>query len=278
MIGRQPGPFMFAAYAVAIALIVVSARSAFLYYKVQNHSLVAFEREPHEKPQPPLATSTRGHSAIHYDYAAVAAVNQQLAALQVQLERTTAQLHEKNLLLEQRSAECRALEDKLDQWVAIAFDLAQDPEVESEAPSNEVKSPMDEEYLSLKKQLRDHQLLREEQSQVLDTLRRNVLEADLEVTTLRDRAEREIAALMNERLVLEAAASDTFMQLGEAAVPPLTAMLRHEHPEVRFWSATVLGKLGLNATAAIDPLSELANDPDMRVASAARRALSQIQP
>ena len=37
-------------------------------------------------------------------------------------------------------------------------------------------------------------------------------------------------------------------------------------------------RIGLNATLAIEPLQNLANDPDSRVAAAARHALTLIEP
>jgi HEAT repeat protein len=104
------------------------------------------------------------------------------------------------------------------------------------------------------------------------------MQADLEIASLRTRAESEIAALVGERLAIEVAAGSALVQLGEAAVPPLIVSLQSPQPEVRLWASTVLGKIGLNATTAIEPLSNLVNDPDTRVATAARHALTLIEP
>jgi len=277
MFGRHGGLFVVAAYAIVLLVVGVSARLAFVYYNQGSSSLAVAAPEPNESRVP--VRGAPGTAAIHYDYAAVAAANERLATLQSNLERTTALLQEKSKLLNQRNAECRGLEEKLDESVAFAMELlVQEPSADREEQTRDVKAKLEGDLASLRKQLRESQLLSDEHAERLDTLQLDLMQADLEIASLRERAEREIAALISERLAIEVAAGGAMVQLGEQAVPPLIALLQHEQPDVRLWSATVLGKLGLNATTAIEPLNNLANDPDTRIAAAARRALTLIEP
>ncbi|MEO8498518.1 MAG: HEAT repeat domain-containing protein [Planctomycetota bacterium] len=277
MFGRHGGLFVVAAYAFVLLIVGVSARLAFVYYKHGSSPPVLAAFEP--SPSRVWVGGTPGTAAIHYDYAAVAAANERLAVLHANLERTTAKLQEKNKLLNQRNAECRTLEEQLDESVAFAMELlVQEPTAEREEQTRGVKAKLEGNLTSLRKQLRESQVLSDEDTKRLETLQLDLMQADLEIASLRERAEREIAALIGERLAIEVAAGDAMLQLGEQAVPPLIALLQHRQPEVRLWSATVLGKLGLNAALAIEPLNNLANDPDPRVAVAASRALTLIEP
>lgn len=277
MFGRHVGLFVVAAYAIVLLLVGVSARLAFVYYNQSNDSLVVAAPEASENLV--SRRGTPGAAPIHYDYAAVAAANERLAALQANLERTTAELQEKNKLLNQRNAECRTLEEQLDESVAFAMELlVQEPSADREEQTRDVKAKLEGDLTSLREQLRESQGLSDDHTERLETLRLDLMQADLEIASLRERAEREIAALIGERLAIEVAAGDALVQLGEEAVPPLIALLQHQQPEVRVWSATVLGKLGFSAITATEPLNNLANDPDTRVAAAARRALTLIEP
>lgn len=277
MFGRHGGLLLVAVYATLILVIGVSARLAFLFYNQPASSPGVAVFEPSGRRV--AAGKTPGSKAIHYDYAAVAAANERLATLKSNLERTTAQLHEKSKLLNQRNAECRVLEETLDESVAFAMQLlVQEPGADREEQARGARAKLEGDLAALKQQLRESQILSDEHAEQLDVLRIELMQADLEVASLRERAERDVAALIGERLAIEAAAGDALVQLGEEAVPPLAALLQHEHPEVRLWSATVLGKLGLDASPAIESLNRLAGDPDPRVASAARYALTLIEP
>jgi HEAT repeat protein len=277
MFGRHNGLFMVAVYAIVLLLLGVSARLAFVYYQDGGPSLIAIEPDPAQ--QRVVVSGTPGIKAIHYDYTAVAAANERLAALQSSLERTSAQLQEKSKLLNQRNAECRVLEEKLDESIAFALELlVQEPSANREEQTRDVKAKLEGDLASLRRQLRDSQVLSNEHTERLDVLRLDLMQADLEIESLRERAESEIAALVGERLAIELAAGEAMLQLGEESVPPLTELLHSPQPEVRLWASTVLGKLGLSAAAAIAPLKALANDPDTRVAAAARRALTLIEP
>ncbi|HUG71082.1 MAG TPA: HEAT repeat domain-containing protein [Pirellulaceae bacterium] len=277
MFGRQNGLFMVAVYAIVLLLLGVTARLAFVYYQDGGSSVIAIDPDPaHQRV---VVSGTPGIKAIHYDYTAVAAANERLAALQSNLERTSAQLQEKSKLLNQRNVECQVLEEKLDESIAFALELlVQEPSADREALTRDVKAKLEGDLASLRKQLRDSQVLSNEHTERLDALRLDLMQADLEIESLRERAESEIAALVGERLAIELAAGEALLQLGEESVPPLTELLQSPQPEVRLWASTVLGKLGLSAAAAIEPLKALTNDPDRRVAAAARRALTLIEP
>jgi HEAT repeat protein len=277
MFGRHNGLFMVAAYAILLLVVGVSARLAFLYYQGSSAAPIAIELDAgHQRV---VVGGIPGTKAIHYDYTAVAAANERLAVLQANLERTSTQLQEKSKLLNVRNAECRALEAKLDESVAFAMDLlVQEPNANRQEQTRDVKVKLEGDLASLRKQLREAQVLSNEYTERVDELRLDLMQADLEIASLRERAEREIAALVGERLAIEVAAGSALVQLGEAAVPALIVSLQSPQPEVRLWASTVLGKIGLNATTAIEPLSNLVNDPDTRVATAARHALTLIEP
>lgn len=277
MFGRQNVLFMVAVYAIVLLLLGVTARLAFVYYQDGGSSVIAIDPDPaHQRV---VVSGTPGIKAIHYDYTAVAAANERLATLQSSLERTSAQLQEKSKLLNQRNVECQVLEEKLDESIAFALELlVQEPSADREALTRDVKAKLEGDLASLRKQLRDSQVLSNEHTERLDALRLDLMQADLEIESLRERAASEIAALVGERLAIELAAGEALLQLGEESVPPLTELLQSPQPEVRLWASTVLGKIGLSAAAAIEPLKALANDPDSRVAAAARRALTLIEP
>jgi HEAT repeat protein len=156
--------------------------------------------------------------------------------------------------------------------------LVAEPTADREEQTRDVKAKLEGDLSSLRKQLREAQVLSNEYAERLDALRLDLMQADLEIESLRERAANEIAALIGERLAIEVAAGDAMVELGEEAVPPLIALLQHPQPEVKLWAATVLGRLGLDAATAIEPLNNLTNDPDARVAAAVRRALTLIEP
>lgn len=277
MFGRHNGLFVLVAYAIVLLVLGVSARLAFVYYQDGTHT--PFVIEPDLSERRVILGGIPGTKAIHYDYTAVATANERLATLQSNLERTSAQLQEKSKLLNERNAECRQLEEKLDESVAFAMELlVQEPSANRAEQTRDVKVKLEGDLASLRRQLRESQVLSTEHTERVDALRLDLRQADLEIASLRERAEHEIAALVGERLAIEVAAGGAMVQLGEAAVPPLTALLQSSQPDVRLWASTVLGKLGLNATSAIEPLSNLANDPDTRVVNAARHALTLIEP
>lgn len=230
MFGRQGGLFVVATYAIVLLILGVSARLAFVYYQQGRISQSVEMAEPTREGS--AVSRTQDAGAIHYDYTAVAAANERLATLRSNLERTTSQLQEKSKLLRQRNAECRTLEEKLDDSVAFAMELlVQEPTADREEQTRDVKAKLDGDLAALKKQLRESQILGDEQTERLDVLQIELMQADLEIASLRDRAEREITALIGERIAIEVAAGETMVQLGEEAVTPLTALLQDEQYE-----------------------------------------------
>ncbi len=275
MFARQNGVFVFAAYAIVLLLLGIFARLAFFYY---NANRVAVVPDPNA-PSPSRPVVRQVNSPIHYDYAAVAAANERLSELRASLDRATEQLHEKSKLLNQRNSECQALEEKLDESVAFALELlAQEPGADRDEQTRDVKALLEKDLAALRKQLDNSRVMSNEHTKQIESLRVELMEADQQTETLREQATQEIGALLDERFAIEAVAADIMLQLGEDGVPSLVDLLRHEQPAVRLWSATVLGKLGLAATTAIEPLNLLEQDPDPRVASAAARSIKLIEP
>lgn len=64
---------------------------------------------------------------------------------------------------------------------------------------------------------------------------------------------------------------------GEAAIRPLTKMLTHEDPSVRYWAASHLGDLGEKAKEAIDSLIANRSHPSFGVRMASAYALARVQ-
>ena len=74
-----------------------------------------------------------------------------------------------------------------------------------------------------------------------------------------------------------ARATEAIIAIGSPAAPALTVALSDTNPEIRRWAATVLGRMGPDATAAVDSLRQALRDTDADVAQAARQALDQIE-
>ena len=214
-----------------------------------------------------------------YDAATLGSALQRLDDLQRQLDRTTARLDEKAAQLAAKEQECRALEDRLQDSVDFALTfLTEDAGALSSDPTADNSPPSAENLAALQSELRSTRELRDQHARQLQELRLELLQADLELADLRDRAEREIAAVIEERLVLEAAAGNALLQTGDAAAAPLVTLLGHDRAEVRMWAAAVLGEMGSSAQSAVEPLTMLLSDDDPRVADEARRALAAIGP
>ncbi len=104
----------------------------------------------------------------------------------------------------------------------------------------------------------------------------DLAEAEWELTQSRARvAELELSLL--RELERSAKATETIVSTGAAAVPVLITALSDPEPELRRWSANVLGRIGPDAIDAIDSLRQALRDTDAEVARAARLALDQIE-
>jgi HEAT repeat protein len=69
---------------------------------------------------------------------------------------------------------------------------------------------------------------------------------------------------------------DSLGRIGQAAVPPLTRMLRHPDAQRRIEAARILARIGPDAHDAVDSLVEALQDSDLEVRKAAAYALGQI--
>jgi HEAT repeat protein len=77
---------------------------------------------------------------------------------------------------------------------------------------------------------------------------------------------------------LRDAASDSLVQLGKSAVEPLAEALDSEQTQMRVMAAITLGKLGPEASTAIDRLKQARQDQEESVRQAASLALRKIEP
>jgi len=261
---------------VGALLIVFVARGMFLLYHDQAGETAVAATDP-----APRRTTVRyaAPAPSRFDAVALGRAQQRLDELQAELLQMTATLEEKTRLLEQKSAECRDLETKLD--VSADFVtalLAEDRRAEDESQPVEAALANGVEPESRQVELEQAQRLQAESQQQLERLRQELMQAEQQRVALEETASREITALLEERLVLEAAAGQALLQVGEPATAALIELLRHEHAEVRLWAAVVLGRMGPAAQSAVEPLSNLRRDSDRRVAAEARRALSSIEP
>ncbi len=71
-------------------------------------------------------------------------------------------------------------------------------------------------------------------------------------------------------------ATEAVIDAGPPVVPTLIETLSDTSPDLRRWAATVLGRMGLDATDAVDALRQATQDANVDVAAAAQSALDQI--
>jgi HEAT repeat protein len=69
----------------------------------------------------------------------------------------------------------------------------------------------------------------------------------------------------------------TMKPLDKTFVPVLVGMLSHNYRAVRYYAIEALGKMGHDATEAVEPLRKLLNDPEPWVQFGAATALRKIR-
>jgi hypothetical protein len=265
---------VFSVYVVGAFIVVAFVGLMFFGYdEPQNMAVLSPERAQRVRTRPIKSRPI----ASRFESVALRDTQQRIEKLQNKLEKTSGLLAAKTKVLHDKNAECRALEDELNDSLGFALALLADEPGDRNVTAK-TASKLEADLSTLKTELRRAQKLREQHVEQLEQLRLDLMEADLELADLRQRAEREIAALAEEKLVLEVATGNAMLQTGEAATGPLVDLLRHDRAEIRTWAAAVLGDMGPTARAAIEPLTSLLDDPDERVAKEARRAIASIEP
>ncbi|MFK7738324.1 MAG: sulfatase-like hydrolase/transferase, partial [Pirellulaceae bacterium] len=82
--------------------------------------------------------------------------------------------------------------------------------------------------------------------------------------------------LASENETIRLRAAKTLGIFGEAALPEIRKMLKHQDPSVRYWAASHCGNIGEPARALMPELKELAADPSTPIRVAASYALCKL--
>jgi hypothetical protein len=280
---------MFAKNSALVLIVYVAAGCALVFVAVFSFALYRGSADAFTSPR--TQSSGVAGRASPGQYAAPARPpnrrpvivedRRRIGQLEAQLRETNAALNQKTALLNKTAAECRALKEELDQYVALAAQLTA---VDAEAPGDEGGQEAAADRGELEAELR---LVKEEleKSLVLETameLRLNELTAELasangRIAELEEEAGLEIAGLVDEGSFLRDAAATTLARVGAAAVPALVDMLADPRPEARKWAAEMLGALGPEGRDAIPSLIEALSDSDEEVRSSVLRALRSVR-
>lgn len=100
--------------------------------------------------------------------------------------------------------------------------------------------------------------------------------AEVEATRLREELVA-LTALSQRDAVVAGYASQAMVEMGDTAIPLLTAILSDEQADARAWAAWVLGQMGSSAAVATPDLEPLLNDDNEEVVEAASEALRLIE-
>lgn len=111
-----------------------------------------------------------------------------------------------------------------------------------------------------------------------DELRTQLQTAQQQLAALQTAAEEEVALLESEQQAILTATADAVVSAGSAAVPGLITALSSDETRVRAWAAYALGRIGSDASDAVEELQDALDDPDETVRDYAREALGAISP
>lgn len=263
-------------YVTVGLLIVTVGYGAFIYYQSVSASTVARMQaaldaelaagQPRalvQRPKPPVnsAALTRAHT--------------QLNELQMMLERNSRLLEKRTSLLNQKTAECKALQSQLDESIAALLELL---EMENSSSDNrqQLGRDLEEEFQRLKVELERSEVLELEQTQQVALLRSELTATEAEIARIREQANLELLSLLEQQQMVDATSRRAFTRMGSAAVPVLVEFLGDERAEVRAWAASVLGGFGANGQDAVPALMGLLVDNDAVVREQAKRSLELL--
>jgi hypothetical protein len=257
------------------AVIVVGV--AIAYY--------AFERSTNATAWDPASSGENPvlrPQAITGKYAAtVSKSSPTMRELQASLAATRSKLDKNTAALNQKSAECRALQQELDRSFALLLNLL---EGETDEPGskavavNPTRERLEAELARLKESLGRSDLLESDRERQLAELQVELIQADIELAMIQAEAGRELEVLASEKRALEATTAAIIGRCGMVAVPWLVDLLTDERVEIRRWAARALGAVGPDAQDASFVLQELLIDPDEEVRTLAEQALVAIHP
>jgi glycosyltransferase A (GT-A) superfamily protein (DUF2064 family) len=265
-------------YATLGLVVVVIASGTFAYYQAVSTSAgarmeadlvaeLAGTNQPVtlQPPQPLLnaAALTRAHA--------------QLNELQAMLERNSRLLDKRTTLLSQKTSECKTLQAQLDGSIAMVLALL---DMDSDGESSEARQTLgrnlEQEFKRLKTELERSESLELEQMQQVVELKSELAETESEIASIREQADAEMLALLEQQQLLDATSRRVFTQLGADAVPVLVELLGDDRADVRVWAASVLGGLGSNGHDAIPALLGMLVDKNETVRDQAKRSLELL--
>jgi chromosome segregation ATPase len=270
---------LIAGLCATMGLLVVSVvLGTFTYYKSSASSafadmeanlaaeLAAKDRTVNTRPPAPLSNN-----------AALTRAHAQMNDLQTMLARNNRLLKNRTTKLDQKTAECQALQEQLDGSIATALELlTRDTDEGSSETRQQLSQDLEKELKQLKTELERSEALELEQMQQVVQLKSDLAETEAEIAELRDATNDELLSLLEQQQVLDATARRAFTQLGAAAVPVLVDLLSDERADVRIWSASVLGGLGEEGNDAVPALMGMLVDENKTVRDQAKRSLEQL--
>jgi chromosome segregation ATPase len=230
------------------------------------NELSAVDRSANTRTPRPLESTvalTRAHSRMQ--------------ELQTMLDRKSRLLEMRTTRLTQKTVECKALQEQLDDSIATVLEML---EGDTGAGNSEVRqllgSDLEKELKQLKAELERSESLELEQMQQVVQLRSDLAATEVEIAELRKQTNDELLSLLEHQQVLDATARRAFTRLGSVAVPVLVESLGDENADVRIWAASVLGDLGADGQDAVPALMGMLIDTDKLVRDQAKRSLDQL--
>ncbi len=265
-------------YATIGLFVVIIATVTYAYYQaVAANSIARMEANlaadqaasnPPANLQPPqpvlnAAALTRAHA--------------QLNDLQAMLERNSRLLDKRTTLLNQKTSECKLLQEQLDGSITAVLALL---DMGADGEPNEARLTvgrnLEQEFKQLKTELGLSESLELEQMQQVEQLKAELAATESQIASIRAQADAELLMLLEQQRLLDATARRAFTQLGATAVPVLVGLLSDDRAEVRAWAASILGGLGANGQDAVPALMGMLVDDNESVRNQAKRSLEQL--
>lgn len=264
-----------AVYVTGAVLIGSGAFFAFHYYR-QNAELADPERALTRGGREPVSGASPAVRGAQLEQ--LYRQRTQILRLQTLLDQKTKLLQQRTALLDQKNVEQVALRAELDEAIellevlAAEFAAAATSPAEGQAKGERLHAELDR----LRAESTKSRQLADQQQAELDRLKDEVGATDEGITELQVQAEAEFDSLVAEKRAFEAVVSETFVRLGQDAVPVLIYQLAHPRADVREWAAGLLGELGPVARDAIPALGDALRDSDEAVREAARKSLDKV--
>ncbi len=266
-------------YTAAALLVAVIAFATFSYYRETAGNRLAASGEEGGAQQASGARRVVVKPPVPaVNAAALTRARAQLGQLQTMLERNSRLLEKRTTLLNQKTSECKALQQQLDGSIATVLALLDmDPEGSDDRAAREsLGRNLEAEFARLKAELEQSESLEIEQMQQVVSLKTELEETKSEIASIREQADAELLLMLEQQQLLEATSRRAFVRLGAAAVPVLVEFLDDDRADVRCWAASILGDLGAAGQDAGPALMGLLVDPDEMVREEARLALERL--